>query len=64
MHLSAFTIFFFRYQTIKSQSLILGLIFLVLGVILYRNEKKLLENNRRPASGQAVDKNDKKRGNE
>ncbi|GEM_PF-5047378 len=39
MHFSAVAIFLIRFQTLKPQSLVLGTIFLALGIWLYKNSK-------------------------
>ncbi len=40
MHLLALVIFLIRFHTLKPQSLILGVIFLILGIWLYKDSKK------------------------
>jgi hypothetical protein len=38
MHLIAFTVSFIRFQLIREQSLILGLVFLGLGIFIYKKK--------------------------
>jgi uncharacterized membrane protein YqjE len=41
MHISAAVIFLIRYQTLKAPSILLGVVFFVLGIYLYRHEKSV-----------------------